>query len=611
MTLDSLTDGARLAALERLGILDSEPEPSFDRFTRLAAQLLGVPVALVSLVDRDRQFFKSQYGLAAPWANARQTPLSHSFCQYVVQAKEPLAIEDTQTSALGSDNLAIRDLTVAAYAGVPLILRDGHAVGAFCAIDTAPRQWQEQDLTILEDLGAAVVALLEYRRATAEESLHDPLTGLPGRSLTAAYARQLSSGQSGDLLAVAVGIDDLTAINDAYGGRHGDRVISLVGKRLARHLGPEDVVGRTEGSVFTVLRPGTSDQLEAVELTQRIRDDISSEPFTVRGQQLPVTVTVGLATGSPGSVETINHAAQAMRLARTGHEHLAGAGAGAGAGVGAGHETAAEGGRRIRDALRGAVKRGEISVVFQPIVELSTGCTRGFEALARWHHPELGPISPNEFIPVAEATGEVVAIGEHVLRLASRQLADWRARWRDDLQMTVNFSPVQLAVPNIPEVIGEILSAAGLPGSALGLEITEGVFMTSGVLERRNLEAIRRLGVRIALDDFGTGYSALSYLKRFPVDVIKADRSFLDGLGADRRDLAVLRAILAIGAGMDIQVVAEGVETQRQRELLRLSGCPYGQGFLFSEPLPADKIEISRRPGRTGRPVPVSASTGS
>jgi EAL domain-containing protein (putative c-di-GMP-specific phosphodiesterase class I) len=256
---------------------------------------------------------------------------------------------------------------------------------------------------------------------------------------------------------------------------------------------------------------------------------------------------------------------------------------------------------RVRGALRGAVARGEVTVAFQPIVELSSGCTRGFEALARWNHPDLGCVTPGEFIPVAEASGEIVLIGEHVLRTACKQLARWRTQSGQDLQVTVNLSPVQLAVPNLADVVRGILVESGLPGHALGLEITEGVLMAPGFVTRRNLEQIRELGIQIALDDFGTGYSALSYLKRFPVDVIKADRSFLDGLGTDRRDLAVLRAILAIGDGMDIQVVAEGVETQRQRELLRLSGCPFGQGFLFSRPLAAEDIHLGGRPFRTGR----------
>ena len=199
-------------------------------------------------------------------------------------------------------------------------------------------------------------------------------------------------------------------------------------------------------------------------------------------------------------------------------------------------------------------------------------------------------------------------IGEHVLRTACQQMAQWRTQSGQDLHVTVNFSPVQLTAPNLADVVRDILVESGLPGRALALEITEGVLMAPGFVTRHNLEQIRRLGVQIALDDFGTGFSALSYLKNFPVDVIKADRSFLDGVGTDRRGLAVLRAILAIGDGMDIQVVAEGIETPRERELLRLSGCRFGQGFLFSRPLPADEIQIDGpRPVRTHSGAPALA----
>jgi diguanylate cyclase (GGDEF)-like protein len=594
MALETIPDGARLAALEDLGILDTEPEEAFDRFTRLAADLLHAPVSLVSLVDRDRQFFKSQAGLPAPWSEARQTPLSHSLCQYAVAAKRPLVISDARKDPRYADNLAVRDLSVVAYAGIPLVLDDGQAVGAFCAIDTSPRNWTEDELRILDDLAGAVIALLELRRTLAQQSLHDRLTGLPNRTLTVAYAEQLASAlEDGELLAMAVGVDGLGAINSAYGNQHGDRVLTLLSRRIARQLEAEDVLGRLEGDIFTILRPRVSSQLEALELSRRIRESVSSEPITVRGEQLRVSVTVGLATAGPGSSGSVAivRAREAMRLAKQRPDRVLVA-----------EETRTDlstNRMRVIGALRGATSRNEISVVFQPIVELSSGRTCGYEALARWTHPALGTVSPSEFIPLAEMTGEIVMIREHVLRTACAQLAAWRASSGEDLNITVNLSPVQLAVPNIAEVIRDILVENGLRGSALALEITEGVFMAPGAIEHRNLDLIRALGVQIALDDFGTGYSALSYLKRFPVDVIKADRSFLDGLGADRRDLAVMRAILAIGAGMDIQVVAEGVETHRQRELLRLSGCPYAQGYLFSQPLPAEEINVGHRPLRT------------
>jgi diguanylate cyclase (GGDEF)-like protein len=588
MTPEAISDGARLAALQDLGILDTEPEESFDRFTRLATDLLKVPVSLVSLIDRDRQFFKSECGLPQMWADARQTPLSHSFCQHTVASRRPLVIEDSTHSRLVADNLAVRDLSVIAYAGFPLLLQGGEAVGAFCAIDTRPHYWNAQELRILEDLSAAVTTLLDLRRSLAHHGLHDRLTGLPNRTLTVAYADRMSAlHPDGELLAVTLGIDDLSAVNEAYGAQHGDRVLTLVARRIAHALDAGDVAGRLEGDVFAVLRPRIDDQLEAIEFAHRIRDAVASEPMRVRGDVLSIGATVGIATAARNvsGATVVTRAAEAMRHAKGRRERAVFAD------TARAQQSATR--LRLRGALRGAVSRGEITVAFQPIVSLSTGETRGWEALARWQHPELGSVGPAEFIPIAESSGEIVLIGEHVLRTACRQLARWRAQSIEDLSVTVNLSPVQLALPNLPDVIRSILARTGLPGSALALELTEGVFAAPGALQRQNLERIRELGVQIALDDFGTGYSALSYLKRFPVDVIKVDRCFLDGLETDNRDAALMRSILSIGSGMDIEVVAEGVETKAQRELLRLAGCHWAQGFLFARPLPAEEITLA------------------
>jgi diguanylate cyclase (GGDEF)-like protein len=598
---DSVADGARPATLADLSILNTAPEATFDRFTRLAGELLDVPVSLVCLVDRNRQFCKSHYGLPQPWAQARLSPLSDSLGQHVVASKQPLIVEDARHHELVADNLALRDLSVQAYAGLPLVLEDGSVVGSFCAIDTRPRRWSPRELHILEDLAAAVKTLLDLRYATAQQGLRDRLTGLPNRGLTVAYAEQLggalASGEtlaSGEMLAIAAGVNGLGAINEVYGTDHGDRVLKLVAGRIAGQLGTDDILGRLEGDVFTILRPGVSDQVEALALAHAIRDSVSAEAVLVRDDQLLITVTVGFATGDADTSggQLITRSVEAMRVAKSSREPVRFAEAGCA------EDSAAR--LRVRGALRGAIARGEVTVAFQPIVEISTGFTRGFEALARWNHPDLGCVTPSEFIPVAEASGEIDLIGEHVLRTACKQLARWRTQSGQDLQVTVNLSPVQLAVPNLADVVSDILVENGLPGHALGLEITEGVLVAPGFVTRHNLERIRQLGIQIALDDFGTGYSALSYLKSFPVDVIKADRSFLGGLGTDRRDLAVLRAILAIGDGMDIQIVAEGVETQGQRELLRQSGCPFGQGFLFSRPLPAEEIQLGRHPLGTG-----------
>jgi EAL domain-containing protein (putative c-di-GMP-specific phosphodiesterase class I) len=461
MTLESVSDIARPAALQDLGIVDSEPELALDRLTALAADLLGVPISLVSLVDGDRQFIKSAAGLVAPWAQTPQIPLIHWFCRHAVASKHPLVIEDSRRSALVADDPAIGDLSVIAYAGVPLVLDDGNVVGAFCAVDRRPRTWSDLALRILADLAATVQTLLDLRRSLAQHRLRDPVATGAGRP------------------------DAVTHPLDATGG---------------------------EGRAI-----------------------------------------VGEKKHAPQS---------AARLALIG-------------------------------ALPGAVARGEITVVFQPIVALATKQLHGFEALARWTHPELGTVGPSEFIPVAEASGEIMLIGEHVLGTACRRLSGWRTQSGEALRVTVNVSPVQLAAANIADVIQGILEEHGLPGSALVLDLSEDVFRTPAGEQRRNLERLRELGIKIALDNFGTGRSAPSDLRRFPVDVIKVDRSLLDGLETDPHDAPLMQAILAISAGMDIELVAEGVETRAQRELLCLSGCHYGQGFLFAPPLPAEEIQVT------------------
>ena len=219
---------------------------------------------------------------------------------------------------------------------------------------------------------------------------------------------------------------------------------------------------------------------------------------------------------------------------------------------------------------------------------LETGQITAYETLARWHHPELGDVSPADFIPAAESTGDIIAIGECMLTRACHQLAAWRAGGHD-LYITVNLAPLQLEQPHLADVVSDILAQTGLPGSALVLEITEGVLLGNDGLQTHTLKRLRESGIRIALDDFGTGYSALGYLKRFPIDIIKIDRSFITGIEDQRYDTALIQAILLMARSMEMTIVAEGIETPGQHQLLRLLGAGNGQGYLFSPPHePAD-----------------------
>lgn len=584
--LEGLLDGARLAALRDLGLLDGAREESFDRLTRLATVVLGVPVSLVSLVDAERQFFLSEQGLQEPWSRARQTPLSHSFCQHAVATRQPLVIADAREHPLVSDNLAIRDLGVIAYAGIPLILSDGNGVGALCAIDGKPREWTDAELAVLKDLSGAVTDLLDLKAALARESLYDRLTGLPNRSLLVAHAEEHLRRGDADRRGLAVmcaGLDDFTQINQALGTDRADAVLKATALRLAQSLREDDVLGRLRGDMFTILLDDVTDERDALALADRLRYALSAVPLQIGDEQLSVSATVGIAMSREDShaADLLTQAANAMRQAkrqRTRTQIAQG---------GWGEQAAVQ--LRLRDAIRGALGRKEISLAFQPIVDMDTGLPVAYEALARWTHPELGAVSPVQFIPAAEATGTIVAIGEWVLQQACEQLARWRASDTPKLRMSVNLAPQQLEQANLAETVANILHTTGVPADALGLEITEGVLLENATVQQDNLQRLRKLGIRIALDDFGTGYSALGYLKRFPVDVIKIDRSFISGIEDQRYDTALIQAILAMAKGMELHLIAEGIETPGQRQLLRLLGCRYGQGFLFSKPLPASQ----------------------
>ena len=591
-TTAALRDRTRLAALRDLDLLDAGPDEAIDRFTRLATDLLGVPMSLVSLLDADRQFFISQRGLPGRWAREREIPLSHSICQYAVATKAPVVVADARRDPVLADNLAIRDLDAIAYAGIPLVLKDGHAVGVLAAIDDKPHLWTDRELRILEDLAGALRSLLDLRAALADRGLHDRLTGLPNRDLLVARCDQLlESAEEGSLVAVmCAGLDHFAQVNQAFGTEEADSILRAVATRMGSAVRDSDVFGRLRGDVFTLIAPGVRDEEEVLKLAGRLREALSSRPIEVDGHCLSIAATVGIATAGNGDrgSDMISEAANAMREAKQHHSR-----------VWISDEdwstdTAVQ--TRMRDELRGALAGDEIKAVFQPIVELETGAISGFETLARWESPILGKVSPADFVPLAELTADIIPIGARMLDLAARQAAIWRREVNPELYVTVNVAPLQLEQSNFAAMFTATLARHGLPGEALGVEITEGGLLETGVIQQRNLQRLKALGTPIVLDDFGTGYSALSYLRRFPIDVIKIDRSFVDALVEDRTSAALVEAILTMSRGLETEVVAEGIESEEQADLLRRLGCRYAQGFLFGRPHPAAECVVSRDP---------------
>ena len=597
---EAVRDPARLAALRDTGLLDSEAETVFDRLTAVAREVLGADVTLVSLVDSDRQFFKSAQGLTQPWAAARETPLSHSVCQRVVAEQTPLVIEDAHADPSLAEHLAVRDMGVAAYAGVPLTLADGHTHGTFCAIHKQPREWSARDLRVLNALGKAAVTEIELRRMQREQSLLDPLTRLPNFTLFRHHlglALEEERGRRGGVVVLSLGIDDFTSVNESFGHRVGDSLLRSLAFRLRAAISHEDVLCRFSGDQFLVMCRDVRDAAAAEKLAQRLACAATDEPYAIDSIRHRLSVSVGVAiAGRFGATvdDLIAGADASMREAKRSASTVAMRDRG--------HRKRATRRLEMRNALAEALQHGDIDVAHQPIVDLHTGAITGTEVLARWTHEQFGDVSPSEFIPVAERSGDIVVLGEQILRRACQQVAEWQRRLGRPVEVSVNLAPQQVQQANLVEVVDEILRDTGLPPSSLTLEVTEGVLLEDRPLHRQTLQGLSDVGVRLALDDFGVGYSALGYLRDFPMDKLKLDRSFVAAVARESRSRQLVSAIISMARALDLTVTAEGIENQAQATVLRAASCQRGQGFFLARPATADQT-FALISGASGRGV--------
>ena len=456
-----------------------------------------------------------------------------------------------------------------------------------------------QGVTIRDQSGKAVRVVgaqsditrrKEMEERLARDAIHDQVTGLPNRVLfldrleRAWEAIKRSPDQT---FAVAVvDLDRFKHINDSLGHSVGDRLLGAVARRLSGCIGKGDTLARLGGDEFGVLCEGANHAHVVIETVKRVEASLRA-PVTVDGRQIPVSASIGIALGSADyeSAEDALRDAdtavyQAKDAGRGGHQVFAGK-----------MREAVERFIEIEHAMWRALETNSIKVVFQPIIDLDPLRVAGLEALARWVHPHLGPLSPSEFIPVAEETGAIVALGEQVLRAACRALREWRRTTGQDLYVSVNLSPRQLAEPDVVESISRVIREAGVMPDTVRLEITEGVFLRDLDRARRLLTELSQLGIGISLDDFGTGYSSLGYLTPLPLHSLKIDRSFITKLLDHRRDAALVAGIINLAQSLGLRVVAEGVEEGAESALLRELGCDQVQGFLYSRALPEDEVE--------------------
>jgi diguanylate cyclase (GGDEF)-like protein len=431
-----------------------------------------------------------------------------------------------------------------------------------------------------------------------ELSQTDAMTGLPNRGQLARRVLQASTevdADSGSFALLLVDLDRFRAINDTLGTATGDQVLRDVTQRIRGCLRQGDLVARIAGDQFAMLVHRAD--VAAAESTARRVLDAVSVPSSIDGAQFTLTCSIGVAMcpiHGRGVDELLRHAETAMRAVKD-----------AGRGSFRVHTMRREVDRRsqlkLDHAMRQALVANRFRLYYQPQVDIQSGRVVGAEALIRWRDPELGDVSPAQFIPVAEESGFIIAIGDWVMTQAVRQAALWRERGHE-VPVAVNVSALQFQQPGFVDRVSTVLAANGLDPRWLELELTESILVRDADDTLNRLNALSRIGVRLSIDDFGTGYSSLSYLKRFPIGKLKIDRSFVQGLPADESDAGIVCAILQMAKALGMKVIAEGVETEAQRCFLKDAGCSEFQGFLFAPALDRARFEERLMPARVLRP---------
>jgi diguanylate cyclase (GGDEF)-like protein len=390
-------------------------------------------------------------------------------------------------------------------------------------------------------------------------------------------------------------VDRFRLVNASYGQRAGDQVLSGIAQRLQAVLGFEDLLVRLAGDQFAVLCPNLYDGRHAEQVAERVRQSLV-RPFAIDGEQLWLTASIGLAVEDTGS----ESASSLLRDAEVALERAQAAGAGHHVVVDRSTRAATATRQELVQRLRAALRLGQFRLRYQPLVSTSDGQMVGLEALLRWEDPLRGQIQPDDFIPLLEETGLIVPVGTWVLEEACRQAAAWRRSGPPaaDLTISVNVAPRQLAQPDFAATVARALETTGANPRHLCLEITEAALITDIDAARRELAKLHELGVRLAVDDFGTGFSSVGYVRQFPIDSVKIDKSFVQGLMAGAEDAAIAQAIIKMAHALGLTTVAEGVETADVLARLEQLGCDYVQGYYFAAPLAADAVDGLLQAGR-------------
>lgn len=537
-------------------------------------------------------------GMALVGTEGRWLRVNQSFCNLVGYTEKELLGMNLQSithpddlgSSLADMYRMVEKEVVTINAEKRYIHKQGHEVWTIISAST-----------VADSSGKPMHFIMQAQdiseRKHAEAKLHhaafyDSLTALPNRALFTEHLQltiEQAKQHKNHLYAVLfLDVDRFKNVNDSLGHVIGDQLLINVARRLEKCIRSEDMVSRFGGDEFAVLLNGLKNPTDAVATAERIQEELAL-PFNLVGHEVFCGGSIGVAFSTleyTQSEEILRDADTAMYRAKE---------------QGKGRfeifdkvmHSRAILRLQLENDLRRAVERKEFEVYYQPIVDMQTKAISGFEALVRWQHPERGMVSPGDFIPVAEETELIIPIGNWVLLESCRQIREWQTKWNFPVPLTisVNLSGKQFKQPDLVEQVKQILYQTKLDPQCLRLEITESIVMDNAETATAMLRQLRSLGVQLSIDDFGTGYSSLSYLHRFPVNILKVDRSFVNRMAIDEESLGIVETIIALAGKLKMKVVAEGVETEDQYEQLRNFNCEYGQGYLFSKPVPALEVE--------------------
>ena len=522
------------------------------------------------------------------------------WCGTAVARREPVVVADLAADPAWAERreAALAGRLRAAWV-MPVLASDGGRVLGCVAVHLdEPRRPEPADWRLLEAaarLAHVATERVQARTRLAYQATHDPLTGLANRVVfldRAALALARTVRTRSSVAVLFVDLDRFKVINDSLGHEAGDRLLIALAERLSGIVRPADTLARFGGDEFTILCEDISTRADAVAVAERVREALEP-PFLLDGVELFVTASIGIALSDDPRTQPdalVENADAAMYRAKDrGGKHF----------EVYDHTMRARALRRLatQNALYRALERDEFRVFYQPTVSLRTGRVVGVEALVRWESPKRGLVPPVEFIDLAEETGLIVPLGTHVLEEACRQAGRWRRAGPggEPLTMSVNLSARQFAHPDLVGVVASALETTGTDPATVALEITESVLMEDAESTAAALRGLKDLGVVLLIDDFGTGYSSLSYLKRFPVDGLKVDRSFVGGLGSDPEDSAIVAAVVGLAHSLGLVAVAEGVETTEHLVRLQELGCDVAQGYHLGRPLPAEALDLGGR----------------